>query len=46
MRQAEYLLRNSTLPIKLIAQECGIPDLHYFNKLVKGRFGRPPSRLR
>lgn len=46
MRQAEYLLRHSTLPIKLIAQECGIPDLHYFNKLIKARFGRPPSRMR
>lgn len=46
MLQAEYLLRNSTLPIKLIAQECGIPDLHYFNKLIKARYGVPPSRMR
>jgi AraC-like DNA-binding protein len=45
-KQAEYLLRNSTLPVKMIAQECGIPDLHYFNKVIKARFGVPPSRMR
>lgn len=46
LSQAEYLLRNSTLPIKLIAQECGIPDLHYFNKIIKASFGVPPSQMR
>lgn len=45
-RQAEYLLKNSSLPVKIIAQECGIPDLHYFNKVVKAHFGLPPSRMR
>lgn len=46
LKQAEYLLGNSTLPIKIIAQECGIPDLHHFNKVIKARFGVPPSQMR
>lgn len=30
--RAAHLLRHSTLPIKTIAAEVGIPDLHLFNK--------------
>lgn len=46
MARAQYLLRQSTLPVKRIAFECGIPDLHLFNKTVRHAFGCSPRRLR
>ena len=43
---ARTLLLESTLPVARVAEECGIPDLHYFNKQVRARWGGPPRRLR
>lgn len=44
--RAAHLLSHSTLPIKTIAHEVGIPDLHAFNKLIKKQFGKAPRLLR
>ena len=44
--KASALLERSNLPIKAIAAEVGLPDLHQFNKFVRKELGRAPSRLR
>lgn len=41
-----HLLENSTLPIKIVAQECGIPDAHAFNKAFRRTRGCSPSSYR
>ncbi len=46
MVMAEELLRQSDLPIAVIAAEVGIPDRQHFNKTVRRHFGCPPSALR
>jgi len=46
LQRASHLLRNTTLPIKTIAHEIGIPDLHLFNKMIRGAFGMSPRKLR
>jgi AraC-like DNA-binding protein len=46
VERAVHLLRQSTLPIKAIAAEVGIPDLHLFNKCVRRALGVPPRRVR
>ena len=43
---AHYLLVATDLPVKEVAYQVGIPDVHAFNKLCKARFGRPPTRIR
>lgn len=44
--RALYLLTQSELPIKEIACEIGIPDLHAFNKAIRRGFGIAPRDLR
>ena len=46
MARAQHLLSQSTLPIKAIAEEVGIPDLQHFNKVVRRKLGGAPRRLR
>lgn len=46
MELAYYLLANTTLPVKEIAFQVGIPDVHAFNKLCKRYFERPPRAVR
>jgi transcriptional regulator GlxA family with amidase domain len=46
VERAAHLLRHSTLPIKAIASEVGIPDLHLFNKSLRAAYGTAPRRLR
>jgi len=46
MERARYLLGNTTLPVKAVAVECGIPDLHLFNKTVRRELGMAPRALR
>ncbi|MCC6579055.1 MAG: helix-turn-helix transcriptional regulator [Phycisphaeraceae bacterium] len=46
MVQASLMLSETGLPIKVVAAEVGIPDLHQFNKAIRREFGLPPSRLR
>ena len=44
--RAAHLLRHSTLPIKAIAAEVGIPDLHLFNKCVHRALHTSPRHYR
>lgn len=44
--RAEYLIKNTTKPIKEIAYESGIPDLHLFYRTIKKAFGCSPRQLR
>lgn len=46
LSRAGHLLKNSTLPIKLIAGEVGIRDPQQFNKLIRRAFGKGPRKLR
>jgi transcriptional regulator GlxA family with amidase domain len=46
VQRAEYLLKHSRIPIKEIAAEVGIPDLHFFNKVVRAELGKPPTKVR
>lgn len=44
--RACHLLSHSSLPIKSVAIETGLPDLHYFNKLVRQATGLSPRSYR
>lgn len=46
MQRAQHLLTQTTLPIKVIAAQVGISDLHAFNKMVRRELGKPPRALR
>jgi AraC family transcriptional regulator len=46
LKRACHLLTHSSLSIKSIAIETGIPDLHYFNKSVRKYTGQSPSEYR
>ncbi len=46
MDLARYLLTSTSTPVKEIAYQVGIRDVHAFNKLCKKFFGVSPRRLR
>lgn len=46
VERAQHLLAHSTLPVKSIAVEVGIPDLHLFNKTIRAVLGRSPRAVR
>lgn len=46
MARAEYLLTRTSQPVKDIADQIGINDLHLFNKTVHQVFGCSPRELR
>lgn len=46
LQRAYHLLLHSTMPIKLLAAECGIGDLQKFNKLMRHEYGKSPRTLR
>jgi len=46
VERARHLLQHTTLPIKAIAAEVGIPDLHLFNKIIRHALGRAPRQIR
>lgn len=46
MQLAKRLIRETELPIKRIAIECGFSDLQYFNKTVRLFFNCSPRQLR
>jgi AraC family transcriptional regulator len=46
IQRARQLLLHSTLPIKTIAAEVGIPDIHLFNKTVRQVLGHSPRKVR
>lgn len=46
MHQAAALLLNTQYPIKTIAKQVGITDVHYFSRIFKKRMNKPPSQYR
>jgi AraC-like DNA-binding protein len=46
VQRARHLLIYSTLPIKAIAAEIGLRDLHQFNKLIRRALGEAPRQVR
>jgi len=46
IEMAKMLLNSTTLSIKEIAFECGIPDSHYFNKQFRRATGESPTAYR
>jgi transcriptional regulator GlxA family with amidase domain len=44
--RAKHLLVHSSIPLKAIAQQVGIPDPHHFNKTIRRELGASPSRIR
>ncbi len=46
LKQAEYLLGNLNLRINEVAAQVGYPDLFYFSKLFKKRYGMSPGKFR
>ncbi len=46
LERALHLLTRSEVPIKEVACEVGIPDLHAFNKAIRRGYGLPPRGLR
>ncbi|MDD5885047.1 MAG: AraC family transcriptional regulator [Erysipelotrichaceae bacterium] len=46
MLQAHFLLENSNLPIKAIAQQCGFHDVIYFYHCYKREFEESPKQTR
>jgi len=46
VERALHLLVHSTLPVKTIAGEVGLPDLHFFNKTIRAAVGASPRSYR
>ncbi|MCD8301181.1 MAG: helix-turn-helix domain-containing protein [Clostridiales bacterium] len=46
IRHAQHLLLETNLPIKIIAQQCGIKDVYYFGRLFKKITGTSPKAYR
>lgn len=46
IQQAKKLLIVTELPTKIIAQQCGIPDIYYFSRLFKKQTGVTPKFYR
>ena len=46
MDLARYLLTSTSIPVKEIAYQIGVPDVHAFNKLCKRYLGAPPTTVR
>jgi AraC family transcriptional regulator len=44
--RARQMLEYSTVPVKVIAAQVGLPDLHQFNKTVRAVAGQSPRELR
>lgn len=44
--RAADLLLTTRDPIKMVAKQVGIMDVHYFSRLFKKRMGMPPSKYR
>lgn len=45
-QRARHLLRRSTLPIKTIAAQVGVPNLGQFNHLMRAQCGQSPRAIR
>jgi AraC-like DNA-binding protein len=46
IERARHLLVETTLPVKAIAVEVGVPDLQRFNKMMRRGLGASPKALR
>jgi len=46
MHHACEMLRETSLPVKEIADRCGFYDSNYFIKLYKAKFNCPPNKMR
>jgi AraC-like DNA-binding protein len=46
MERARHLLLNTTLSIKAVAMQTGLPDLHHFNKFMRRLTGFSPRQIR
>lgn len=46
IRMAADLLLTTQAPIKNVAKQVGIMDVHYFSRLFKRKMGSPPSQYR
>ena len=46
MEAAGHLLMHTTMPIKEIGGQVGLPDPQHFNKAIRGHFGQSPRALR
>jgi transcriptional regulator GlxA family with amidase domain len=46
VERARDLLTHSTVPIKAIAAQVGLPDLHQFNKTIRAGTGMSPRKQR
>jgi transcriptional regulator GlxA family with amidase domain len=46
LERARWLLRDHERSVAGIAREVGYADVAYFSRLMRRRFGEPPSRLR
>jgi AraC family transcriptional regulator len=44
--RALHLLTNTTMAVKSIAAEVGLPDLHFFNKTIRAATGVSPRQYR
>lgn len=46
VERARHLLRRTSIPIKVVAIQVGVPDLQAFNKLIRQSTGLSPRALR
>ena len=46
MKEGAHLLRTTRLQIQTVAQHCGIPDVNYFSKVFKKKYGLTPKQFR
>lgn len=46
VERALHLLAHTTLSVKAIAAEVGLPDLHFFNKTIRAACGMSPREYR
>lgn len=46
VERARHLLTYSSLPVKTIAEQVGLPDLHQFNKTLRRALGAAPRAFR
>ncbi len=46
VQRADYLLRCTSLPVKAVAAQVGVPDLQAFNKLIRRELGVSPRAWR
>jgi len=46
MERALHLLKHTTMAVKTIAAEVGLPDLHFFNKTIRAATGLGPREYR